>query len=190
MMSNKMRWSSFTVALGLCLLLPLVAAGQSENTVDDEAAVVPQIEGLGWYRSIDLTGPEIQDVRDAEEVAQWAAMLESAGATFDQLEYTYDAAFDPSTLPQIGGLATFRIDGVDPTVVREAVVGDIVAQFTGLEDDAPATRETTIGDKDVTVISLPEAVGVEDAIVYVSGDIAYVFLMDEDFATLGLAQLP
>jgi hypothetical protein len=106
MMSNKMRWSSFTVALGLCLLLPLVAAGQSENTVDDEAAVVPQIEGLGWYRSIDLTGPEIQDVRDAEEVAQWAAMLESAGATFDQLEYTYDAAFDPSTLlklSHIGG---------------------------------------------------------------------------------------
>ena len=188
-MSMTSRWSSLTITLGLCLLLPLGAVAQSETTAEDEAVVVPQIEGLGWYRSLELTGPQIESTRDEDEVAQWTAMLEGAGATFDQLEYTYQAAFDPSALPQIGGLATFRIDGVDTTVLREAVIGDIVAQFT-IDGGVPATREATIGDKDVAVISLPEAVGIDEAIVYASGEVAYVFLMEEDLAALGLAQLP
>lgn len=188
-MSKTTRWSGLAVILATSLLLPQATSAQSATAVEDEAVVVPDIEGLGWYRALDLTGPEIKSTRDADEVVQWEAMLESAGATFDQLHYTYQAAFDPSTLPQLGGLATFRIEGVDTTTIREAVTADLVAQFT-VDGDTPTTTQATIGDKDVTVIGLPDTVGIVEAIVYAAGDVAYVFLMDEDLAALGLAQLP
>jgi len=175
------------MAVGLSLTLSVGASAQSEATGED--VVIPKLEGLAWYRSLDLSGPEIESTREPEEVAQWSAMLENAGASFDQLEYTYDAAFDPATLPQIGGLATFRIEGVDTDVVREAVVTDIVSQFTGAEGGAPQTSDEVVGGKDVVVIDLPEGTGMENAYVYTAGDTAYVFLMVEDLAALGLAQL-
>ncbi len=195
-MPKSTPWSSLTIALGLCLLLPLSAAAQSETDADStpsptgESASLPELEGLAWYRSIDLSGPEMQSALSEDEVAEWGVMLDGADATFDQLEYTYQAAFDPSTLPDLGGLATVRIAGADTEVLREVVVEDIVSQVIGRGNDAPEVLDATIGGKDVTIVRLPPEVGLEDAIVYASGDAAYIFLMAEDLAALGLAQLP
>ena len=196
-MPKSMPWSSLTITLGLCLLLPLSAVAQSERAEETTAAPaagdsasLPELEGLAWYRSIDLSGPEMQSTLGDDEVSEWGAMLDGADATFDQLEYTYQAAFDPSTLPDLGGLATVRIAGADTEVLRDVVIEDIVSQVVGRGSDAPESEETTIGEKEVTIVRLPPEVGLEDAIVYAHDDVAYVFLMAEDLAALALAQLP
>jgi hypothetical protein len=195
-MPRSTSWMSLTVALGLSLLLPLSAVAQSEGaeksaeTPVSERAPLPELEGLAWYRSIDLSGPQIQSTLGENEVTEWGTLVDGAGVGFADLEYTYQAAFDPSALPDMGGLATVRLAGADTDVLLEVVVADIVAQVVSLGNDAPEPLETTIGDKDVTVVSLPAEAGFEDAIVYVQGDVAYVFLMAEDLAALALQQLP
>ncbi len=187
---------SLTVALGLSLLLPLSVVAQSEAAEESaeapvsERAQLPELEGLAWHRSIELSGPQIQSTFGEEKVAEWATLLDGADAAFDELEYTYQAAFDPSSLPDMGGLATVRLAGADPDVLREVVVTDIVAQVVALGNDAPEPRAATIGDKEVIVVTLPAEAHFEDAIVYVQGDLAYVFLMAEDLAALALQQLP
>jgi hypothetical protein len=193
-MPRSTSWMSLTVALGLSLLLPLSAVAQSESESAEapvgERAPLPELDGLAWHRSIDLSGPQIQSTLGEEEVAEWATLVDGAGAAFDELEYSYQAAFDPSALPDMGGLATVRLAGADPDVLREVVVDDIVAQVVALGNDAPEPRTATIGDKEVIVVTLPAEAGFEDAIVYVQGDLAYVFLMAEDLAALALQQLP
>jgi hypothetical protein len=193
-MPRSTSWMSLTVALGLSLLLPLSAVAQSESESAEapvgERAPLPELDGLAWHRSIDLSGPQIQSTLGEEEVAEWATLVDGAGAAFDELEYSYQAAFDPSALPDMGGLATVRLAGADTAVLREVVVDDIVAQVVALGNDAPEPRTATIGDKEVIVVTLPAEAGFEDAIVYVQGDLAYVFLMAEDLAALALQQLP
>jgi len=197
-MPRSTSWMSYTVALGLSLLLPLSAVAQSESESESESAEapvserapLPELDGLAWHRSIDLSGPQIQSTLGEEEVAEWATLVDGAGAAFDELEYTYQAAFDPSALPDMGGLATVRLAGADTDVLREVVVDDIVAQVVALGNEAPEPRAATIGDKEVIVVTLPAEAHFEDAIVYVQGDLAYVFLMAEDLAALALQQLP
>lgn len=193
-MPRSTSWMSLTVALGLSLLLPLSAVAQSESESAEapvgERAPLPELDGLAWHRSIDLSGPQIQSTLGEEEVAEWATLVDGAGAAFDELEYTYQAAFDPSALPDMGGLATVRLAGADTAVLREVVVDDIVAQVVALGNDAPEPRTATIGNKEVIVVTLPAEAGFEDAIVYVQDDLAYVFLMAEDLAALALQQLP
>jgi hypothetical protein len=187
-MSRSTPTSSLALALGLCLLLPLGAAAQSGAT--DEVVPLPELEGLAWYRSIDLSGEDMQATLSEEEIAEWSVMVDATGATFDQLEYTYQTAFDPTTLPGLGDLATIRITGADTDELRAAVVADITAQMVGLGEETPASVASSIADKDVVIVSLPESVTPEDAIVYAEGDVAYVLVMEEDLAALALAQLP
>jgi hypothetical protein len=187
-------------AVGMCLLLPLSAAAQSDETDASPApdapiagaspVLLPEFEGLAWHRSIDLTGPEMESELSPDEVADWGVMLDNADASFDQLEYTYQAVFDPSQLPDLGGLATVRVAGADEAVVLAAVVQDIIDQVVGLGADTPTTSEATISERQVTVVDLPESVGVADATVYVSGDTAYVLLLPEPLVADALAQLP
>jgi hypothetical protein len=195
-----MSRASLAITVGVSLLLPFSAAAQSEDTDASPAqdvpiagaapVTLPELQGLAWHRSIDLTGPEMESELSPDEVADWGVLLDNADATFDQLEYTYQAVFDPSKLPDLGGLATVRIVGADEAVLREAVVQDIIDQVVGLGADAPTTNEATIGERQVTVVSLPESVGIADATVYASGDTAYVFLLPESLIADALAQLP
>ena len=96
-MSRSTPMSSLALALGLCLLLPLGVAAQSGVT--EEAVPLPELDGLAWYRSIDLSGEDMQATLSEEEVAEWAVMVDMTGATFDQLEYTYQTAFRNLTAP-------------------------------------------------------------------------------------------
>ncbi len=189
-MSRPVRRSSLVLAVGLCLSLPLAVLAQSEPEAEATPATVPQLEGLAWYQSVDVTGAEIQSTRDTAEVAEWAKLVEGAGATLDELEYEYFKAFEPAALPSIGEYATVRVAGANTDALRAAVVQDIVDQMVGLGGEAPVPQETVIDGKDVVTVALPEALGLADAIVYASGDIAYVLLLDEELAAQALAQLP
>jgi hypothetical protein len=191
-MRRPTPWTSLAFAAGLCLLVPLGAVAQSEP-VDDATPIpvsVPELEGLAWYRSVDVSGPQIEETRDAEEVADWSRLVEGAGATFDDLQYSYYKAFDPSVLPRIGELAVVRIAGAETEALRAAVVQDIVDQMVSLGNDVPLSRESVIDGKATVIVDLPAELGLEDAIVYASGDVAYVLLLDEELAAQALAQLP
>lgn len=202
MMSRSTPWLSLGIALALSLLGPMAAVAQTADAspspvaaspspaVPSESIPIPQLGGLAWYRSIDESGPQIEASRPAAEVTEWSKLVDGAGATFGDLHYTYQQVFDPSNLPDIGSLATVRVAGAETDVLQQLVVADIGNQVIGLGDEAPSTREATVGGKDVTVVSLPAEMSAWDAIVYATGDIGYVFLMPQDLAALALAQLP
>lgn len=188
-MPHHPRWRSAAAAAMLTLVLPLAVAAQSDEPTDD-AAAPPVLEGLGWYTSIDVAGTEVESAFSQDEVEQWRAMLDVAGASLDDLEYTYQRIVDPSTLPQLGGLATVRIDGADEEAVLAAVLADISAQAVALGAE-PTTSETlSLGQKDVTKVELPAELGPDDAYVYVRGDTAWVFIMQDSLAELAIGEMP
>ena len=189
-MSYRPGWRSAVVAAALTAILPLTVAAQSDEPADDWAGAPPAIEGLGWYTTIDAAGAEIETSFSEAEVEQWVAMLEVAGASVEDLEYTYQKVVDPSTLPQLGGLATLRIAGATEEGVLAAVLADISAQAVSLGAEPPTSEPVNVGGKDVTRVDLPEALGPDDAYVYVVGDTAWVFIMQESLAELGLLELP
>ena len=189
MHQRPLRATVFLVA-ALALALPLGAQAQSEEPSAEPSVNVPQIEGLGWYTSIDVAGADVESTFSAEEVQQWAAMLDVAGATLDDLEYSYRQVVDPATLPQLGGLATVRIAGADEAAVLAAVLADISAQAVNLGAEPTSSEPTTVGGKDVTRVDLPPAMGPDDAYVYVRGDTAWVFVMQQALAELGLQEMP
>jgi hypothetical protein len=191
-MPNLKSWSSLALAVALCLPMTAVASAQSDPAEEPTPAPItlPELDSLAWYRSIDLSGPQIASEADEVEVGQWTALVEGAGASLAELEYAYQAAFDPSLLPDLGGIATVRVAGADTDGLRAAVVDDIVNQVVSLGDEPPEPQAATIGGKDVIVVELPDAAGFADAIVYASGDVAYVVLLAEDLAEQALQQLP
>jgi hypothetical protein len=87
-------------------------------------------------------------------------------------------------------MATVHVTGADPSALQEAVVQDILDQAISLGAEPPDPQPTTLGDKDVTVIVLPEAMGFETATVYTDGDIAYVMLLPAALVAEALEQLP
>jgi hypothetical protein len=185
------RWSGLLAATTLTLMLPLGAAAQEEDEDGDAPpAVLPALEGLAWYRSLDLSGSEMPDSLEETEVAAWSVLAEGAGATLDDLSYTLDLAFDPAALPRLGALATVRVEGSDPAERHAAVVQDIVDQAVALGADPPESQPTTLGDKDVTVLVLPEATGFETATVYTNADASYVLLLPSGLVSDALDQLP
>ena len=71
---------------------------------------------------------------------------------------------------------------------RAFVPLESVAVALGAE---PTTSEpSVVGGKDVVVVDLPPELGPDDAYIYVSGDTAMVFVMQEDLAALGLEDTP
>ena len=52
------------------------------------------------------------------------------------------------------------------------------------------SEPVTLGGKDVTKVDLPDELGPDDAFVYVVGDTAWVFIMQESLAELGLQEMP
>jgi len=188
-MSHRPRWRSVALAAALAVSLPLAVAAQDAST-DDSSDQAPPIEGLGWYTSIDVAGTEIESAFTQDEVEQWTATLDVAGATVEDLEYTYQRIIDPETLPQLGGLATVRIAGAPEDAVLAAVLADVSAQAVALGAEPTTSEPVTMGDKDVVRIDLPEELGPDDAFVYVRGDTAWLFIMQESLAELGLQELP
>jgi hypothetical protein len=182
-MPNRFRWTSAALSMVLALLVPLTAAAQPDASANEES---PEIEGLGWYTSVDVVGADIESAYSAEEVEQWAAMLDAAGASFEDLEYTYQQVVDPATLPQLGGLATVTIDGASEEAVLAAVLVDISSQAVSLGAEPTVSAPAIVGGKDVTKVDLPDELGPDDAYVYVRGDTAWVFVMQEALAELGL----
>ena len=57
-MHHRPRRATALFAAILALALPLGALGQSEEPSAEPDASIPQIEGLGWYTSIDVAGAE------------------------------------------------------------------------------------------------------------------------------------
>lgn len=189
-MPHRPRWMRAAAAAALTVGLPLAVTAQSDGSTDDAATAPPAIEGLGWYTAIDVAGAELGSAFSEDEVQQWVAMLDVAGATVDDLEYTYQRIVDPATLPQLGGLATVTIDGATEDAVLAAVIADTSAQAAALGAEAPASQAVTLGGKDVTLIDLPEELGPDDAYVYVRGDTAWVFIMQEPLAEVALEEMP
>lgn len=191
-MRRPTPWTSLALAATLFLIAPLGATAQSEpeEGATPVPVALPELEDLAWYRSVDVGGTEIEETRDAGEVAEWAKLVEGAGATFEELEYSYYKAFDPTVLPQIGEMAVVRVAGAETDALRAAVVQDIVDQMVDLGSDAPVPREADFDDKTTVIVPIPDELGLEDAVVYASGDTAYVLLLDEELATQALAQLP
>jgi len=185
------RWPSLLVAIALTVALPLGAGAQDAAEGSDEPLIVlPELEGLAWYRSTDVAGAEMPADRSEDEVAAWDVLASGAGATLDDLSYTFDLAFDPVALPRIGAIATVRVAGADPADLHAAVVQDIVDQAVGLGAEAPEPQPTTIGDKAVTMLVLPDAMGYETATVYTAEDTAYVMLLPAGLVADALEQLP
>lgn len=193
-MSKTTPRSSIVIALGLSLLLPLGSAAQSgaaEDPSEDPTPVpVPSLEGLAWYRSIDTTGAEIEETREASEVDAWALLAERADASLGELEYSFLQAFDPDALPDLGAMATVRVAGAEATALEDAVVQDVVDQIVAAGGEAPEPESAMIAGKDVTVLALSDGLGYDEAVVYATGDVAYVFLMPRDLAERALEQLP
>jgi hypothetical protein len=188
-MPHRSRWRNAAVAAVFAVSLPLAVAAQ--DAADDESSGAPPlIEGLGWYTAIDVSGTEIESAFTEEEVEQWVAMLDVAGATVDDLEYTYQRIIDPETLPQLGGLATVRIAGATEDEVLAAVLADVSAQAVALGAEPTTSEPVTLGNKDVVRIDLPPELGPDDAFVYVRDDMAWVFIMQESLAELGLQEMP
>lgn len=188
-MPHPPRWRNAAVAAVLTVILPLAVAAQSDEAAGD-AAAPPVIEGLGWYTAIDASGAEVESVFNEDEVAQWLAMLDVADASIEDLEYSYHRVVDPSTLPQLGGVATVRIDGASEDAVLAAVLADISAQAVALGAEPTTADPLTLGGKDVVMVELPPELGPDDAYVYVLGDTAWVFIMQESLAELGLEAMP
>jgi len=188
MYTTGRRWG-LSIAIALMLALPLGAAAQDE-TADERTVELPELEGLAWYRSTDLSGAEIPDRLSEDEVAAWGVLADGAGASLDDLSYTFDLAFDPAALPRIGAIATVRVDGTDPTALQAAVVQDIVDQAVSLGAEPPEPQPATLGNKDVTVVVLPETMGFETATVYTAGDVAYVMLLPAALVAEALERLP
>jgi len=184
--SMTKRSMGLAMAIGLSLMLPLGASAQS----DAEDVTVPELDGLAWYRTDELTGTQMQETLPEDEVADWATLVESVGATFEDLEYTYQEAFDPAALPSLGGIATVQVAGADTKVLRTAVVADIVGAIVGAGLDEPTVEETTLAGKDVVRVEMPEGAGHEDAVVYASGDVAWALVIPSELAEAALEQLP
>ncbi len=189
-MSNRSHPRSVALAALLALALPFAANAQSDGPADDGAQSPPPIEGLGWFTTIDVAGAEIESVFSEAEVDQWTAMLDVAGAAVGDLEYTYQKIVDPATLPQLGGLATIRIDGATEEGVLAAVLADISAQAVAAGAEPTTSESVTLGGKDVTKVDLPEELGPDDAYVYVRGNSASIFIMQESLAELALQEMP
>ena len=189
-MPHRTRWRSAVVAATLIVALPLAASAQSQRPANEPTDVPPVIEGLGWYTDIDVAGPTLDDAFSDDEIEQWTAMLDVAGASIDDLEYSYQKVVDPATLPQLGGLATVRIAGATEDAVLAAVLADTAAQAVALGAEPPESQAVTLGGKDVTMLDLPDVLGPDDAYVYVQGDTAWVFIMQESLAELGLQGMP
>lgn len=190
-MPASTRRTILTTTIALCLLLPAAAAAQPET---DEASpppvVVPPLEGLAWYRAVDTTGSEIEQNRDQAEVDAWALLAERADAPLDALEYSVLEAFDPAALPDLGSIVTLRVAGAETGALRDAVVQDIIDQAVAVGTDPPEPADETVAGKDVVVLGLSDALASEDAIVYASGDEAWVLLLPRDRAEQVLEQLP
>jgi hypothetical protein len=183
------RWTLAVGALAMTMALPLGVVAQSE--ADDAAApTLPALEGLDWYRTQALAGEEWSTELSADALRQWDTLTEAAGVSIDQVEYTYQQAFDPARLPVVGGVATVRIAGAPGDVVRDAVIADITAEVTASGDVEPEVSETVMADKEVLVVGLPAAMSDHDAVVYVNGDSAWVLLLEPELVEQALAQLP
>lgn len=189
-MPHELRLRSTALAVALAFVLPLGASAQSDETVDGDTEATPQIEGLGWYTSVDVDGSEIGSAFSDVEIEQWAAMLDVADASIEDLGYTYQRVVDPASLPQLGGLATVRIDGASEDAVLAAVLADTSAQAVAIGAEPTTSEPITLGGKDVTRVDLPDELGPDDAYVYVRGDTAWVFIMQESLAELGLQEMP
>ncbi len=184
--------SALALAAALSLSMMSTATAQSGNADEgtSDPAAAPELEGLAWYRSVDVSGADIESARDADEVAQWVKLVDGAGAALADLEYSYYQAFDPATLPNLGEMATVRVAGAETDALRGAVVRDIVSQVVGWGGDAPVPEEAMIGGKNVVVVNLPDEFGLADAIVYASGESAWVLMLDGELAGRALEQLP
>lgn len=189
-MPDRPRWRSAVLAAALLVALPLATAAQSAEPADDDTDGAPAIDGLGWFTTIDVAGAEVESAFSEDEVEQWNAMLDVAGASIDQLEYRFERIVDPATLPQLGGLATVRIEGASEEAVLAAVLADTSAQAVALGAEPTTSEPVTLGGKDVTRIDLPVELGPDDAYVYVVGDTAWVFIMQESLAELALLGMP
>lgn len=182
------RRMGLAIAIGMSLMLPVGVVAQSDAA--GEEITIPQLEGLAWHRSDDLTGAQMQETLPEDEVADWATLVESVGATFDDLEWTYQQAFDPAELPNLGGMATVQVAGVETEALRSAVVADIVTQVERAGFESPAVQTTTLNGKDVSIVVMPDGVDITDAVVYASGDTAWALVMPSDLAEQALEQLP
>lgn len=189
-MSRTMRWSSVAVALGLSLTLVGGAVTAQSDEPKNEDVPIPELDGLAWYRSDDLSGTEMESTLPADEVADWATLVDGAGASFEDLEYTYQSAFDPAALPDLGGMATVRVAGANTETLRAVVAEDIVDQVAGAGFEAPSIEPATIGGKDVLIVAMPDEVGLEDAVIYASGDMAWALVLAPELASSALEQLP
>jgi len=178
--------------LALALTVPAAAAAQSdaEQASPSPEAPLPVLDGVGWYESVALAGDEWSAELSPDELAAWDTLAETAGVPIEQVEYSYQQAFDPAQLPVIGGIASVRIAGAEADVLRDAVIADLTAQVTGLGEPEPDVSEAVMAGKDVLVVPLPEALSDHDAVVYASGDQAWVILLDADLVEQALDQLP
>jgi hypothetical protein len=185
------RWTGLLVATVIALTVPLTAAAQDDSDgIDPPRIELPDLEGLAWYRSTDLAGSEMPASLGEDEVAAWQALSDGAGASLDDLAYTFDLAFDPATLPRIGAMATVQVAGADTDALHAAVVQDIIDQAVALGAEPPEAQATTLGDKAVTVLVLPDVMGYETATVYTNEDAAYVMLMPAGLVAEALDALP
>ena len=184
-----------TIAVGMlafALTVPVATAAQSdpEQASPSPEAPLPVLDGVAWYESLALAGDEWSAELSPDELAAWDTLAETAGVSIDQVEYSYQQAFDPAQLPVIGGIASVRIAGAETDVVRDAVIADLSAQVTGLGRPEPDVSEAVMGDKEVLVVPMPEALSDHDAVVYASGDEAWVILLEPDLVEQALGQLP
>lgn len=189
-MSRTTRWSSLALALGLSLTLVGGAVTAQSDEPTNEAVPIPELEGLAWYRSDELSGPEMESTLPAEEVADWAILVDGAGASLEDLEYTYQSAYDPAALPNLGGIATVRVVGANTETLRAVVAEDIVNQVVKAGFEAPSIEPATISGKDVVIVAMPDEIGLEDAVIYASDDVAWALVLAPELASSALEQLP
>ncbi len=127
---------------------------------------------------------KIQAEADERTQAEFDALLEGTGASYEQASQLFAQAVDPESDEVVGAYSAIRIVDADETLLRETVLGVL---RMGDEDDALLFEESEIGGKAVTLITAGDD---QRAIVYVVGDTVHLMDMPDEALDLVLASLP
>ena len=145
----------------------------------------PDVDGVEWAEISVRSGAEIEADTDEREQAEWSALLDGTGATYERASQLNAEPMDPETGEAIGIYSAIRIADADESQLREALLGVLRASD---EAETFVFEEAEIGGKDVTVVTLDT--DDQQATVYVSGDTAHLLDLPEEQLALVLASLP
>ena len=147
----------FTSMTALLLVLPAgVAVAQDESPAPDPAmalagtdfeGVFPtELGGLPWDDITVQVGAEGREDQDEEELAETEALMESLGATIDDVT-TVSASRISEDFSEFTLVSAFQVAGVDAARLLEALVPEFAEDL-----EEPQQEDGQVAGKDVVIV--------------------------------------